>query len=175
MGETADKLHQSASTRTPTALDANLASKMALFLGLLAFIAACFTPAVVAWDDERARIAFEETDPEDRPWWRPAPKVEFVPPSEEGKIEDCVALFLIVVSMTGMAAFWVGARAVFAEAAIGRKRRTNAGLGMAAGPAGVVLAAWLSPMGLAFLWILAIAAVFMLLRIAIGFGDIGGC
>jgi len=146
------------------------AARASAILGVLTLIAAFFMPLVVAFDDARARAEWE------------GPKEvkvlgitvatgeqEFVPPSEKGEMRGCVMVFMFLLTFAGLAALVLGIAG--AISALGM-----AALGALSGVGGVLLAAWLSPMGFAVLGVLAVIAVFGLL-----FGgfvtatDGGGC
>ncbi|MEO1241480.1 MAG: hypothetical protein AAFX54_06185 [Pseudomonadota bacterium] len=146
------------------------AARASAIIGVITLIAACFMPLVVAYDDARAKAQWE------------GPEVvkilgvtvatgeqEFVPPSEKGEMRGCVMAFMVTLTFAGLAAVLLGVAG--AISALGM-----AGIGALSGAGGVLLAAWLSPMGLAVLGVIAIVTVFML-----AFGgfvtatDGGGC
>lgn len=126
-------------------------------LGVLTLIAAFFMPLVVAIDDARAEAEWEGPQ---------AVKVlgitvtagdqEFVPPSEKGEMRSCVMLFMFLLTFAGLVALVLGVAG--AISALGM-----AALGAVSGVGGVLLAAWLSPMGFAVLGVMAIVALFGLL------------
>ena len=96
---------------------------------------------------------------------------EFVPPSERGIMGSCVMLFMIGLTLTGLAAVILGV------AAVSSPTLRPSVLGALSGGGGVILAAYLSPMGLAVLVLIAagfvIAGLFSGFTAFSGFG--GGC
>lgn len=146
------------------------AARASAVLGVFTLIAALFMPVVVAFDDARAEAEWE------------GPKTvkvlgvtvsageqEFVPPSEKGEMRGCVMVFMFLLTFAGLTALLLGIGG--AISAFGM-----AALGALSGVGGVLLAAWLSPMGFAVLGVIAIVSVLGLL-----FGgfvtatDGGGC
>ena len=133
------------------------AARASAILGVITLIAAFFMPVVVAFDDARAEAE----------WEGPravtvlgvtvtAGEQEFVPPSEKGEMRGCVLLFMFLLTFAGLAALVLGIAG--AISALGM-----AALGAVSGVGGVLLAAWLSPMGLAVLGAMAVVAVLGLL------------
>ncbi len=145
------------------------AARASAILGVLTLMAAFFMPLVVAFDDARAEAEWE--GPQSVKVLGitvTAGEQEFVPPSEKGEMRGCVMLFMFLLTFAGLAALALaigGAISAFGMAA----------LGALSGVGGVLLAAWLSPMGLAVLGVMAIVAVFGLLFGGFVTASGGGC
>lgn len=137
-------------------------------LGLAALIAACFMPVVVAYDDERARQKWEQTEPVEILGLQFGKAKEFVPPSERGETGSCVILFMIGIVFAGGSALLLGVVALFGPA------KLRALLGAGSGVGGVLLGAWLTPMGLWVLVMIAIGLLVASVLSALGFSSSGG-
>ena len=123
--------------------------RASLVFGALALIAACFMPFVVAWDDSRALEKWQQSEPVEIFGFRLGSD-EFVPPSDKGEMGPCVMLFMMAITLSGLAALILGIIAIL------RLSLWTGFLGSAMGIGGVLLAAWLSPMGLMVLGVIAI-------------------
>ncbi|MEM9618456.1 MAG: hypothetical protein AAF936_10890 [Pseudomonadota bacterium] len=133
------------------------AARASAVLGVLTLIAAFFMPLVVALDDARAKAEWEgPREVKVLGITVAAGEQEFVPPSEKGEMRGCVMLFMFLLAFAGLTALLLGIGG--AISAFGM-----AALGALSGVGGVLLAAWLSPMGFAVLGVIAIVSVLGLL------------
>ena len=154
------------------------AARISAFLALLTVIAAFCMPLVVAYDDARALQKWEEEKAASEPVKILGFELsfgeddEFVPPSEKGRMGECVMLFMVLIFLAGLAAAVLGG-----VAAIAGPERSLGASGAIAGVSGVVLAAYLSPMGLIVLAIIAAALLFAAIfgGIASAFSAGAGC